>query len=84
MPTESAAYIRTEPKEELANKSDHVPAPPQSAELQPIESSDHTKQTNTIVDYDQLRHYFKVIILTLYVCFLFFLRYATGLLLQRT
>lgn len=69
MLTESAAYIRTEPKEELANKSDHVPAPPQSAELQPIESSDHTKQTNTIVDYDQLRHYFKVIILTLYVCF---------------
>lgn len=74
MLTESAAYIRTEPKEELANKSDHVPAPPQSADL----------QTNTIVDYDQLRHYFKVIILTLYVCFLFFLRYATGLLLQRT
>ena len=73
MPTESAAYIRTEPKE-VANKSDHVPAPPQSADL----------QTNTIVDYDQLRHYFKVIILTLYVCFLFFLRYATGLLLQRT
>ena len=83
MLTESAAYIRTEPKE-VPNKSDHVPAPPQSAELQPIQSSDHTKQTNTVVDYDQLRHYFKVIILPYTSVFLFFFRYATGLLLQRT
>ena len=66
MLTESAAYIRTEPKE-VPNKSDHVPAPPQSTDLQSIQSSDHTKQTNTIVDYDQLCHFFKVIILTLYV-----------------
>ena len=58
---ESAAYIRTEPKKtDLANDPSRSTATTSTVQQPdcPVTQSDPAKK---IVDYDQLRHYFKVL-----------------------
>ena len=58
--SESAAYIRTEPKQKPTVSGQITAVPGTSDPQQHGSLITQPSEANNIVDYDQLRHYFKV------------------------